>query len=69
MEVTRYKNVIIFNIPLYYETNELVEMIDVIKEEHNLKITYLAKKEPEPEKTYDKVSFANIECPDVRLRN
>ena len=50
MQVTRYKNVIIFDIPLYYETNELVEMIDVIKKEHNLQITYSAKKEPEPEK-------------------
>ena len=53
MEVTRYKDVIIFNIPLYYETNELVEMIDVIKEKHNLKITYSAKEEPVAEKVND----------------
>jgi hypothetical protein len=54
MQVTRYKNVIIFDIPLYYETNELVEIIDAIKENNNLKITY-SKKEQEPEPEPEKV--------------
>jgi hypothetical protein len=46
MEVLRYKNVIIFNVPLYYEAEELAEIIDVIKEEHNLKIRYSVKEDP-----------------------
>jgi len=49
INVTRYQNVIIFDIPLYTEASELAEMIEVIKEKHNLKITYSVKKEPEPE--------------------
>jgi len=49
INVTRYKNVVIFEIPLYSEAKELAEIIDVLKEEHNLKITYSLKKEPDPE--------------------
>jgi len=41
--------VVIFEIPLYSEAKELAEIIDVLKEEHNLKITYSLKKEPDPE--------------------
>jgi len=40
IEVVRYKDVIIFNVPLYDEADELAKMIDVVKEEHNLKIRY-----------------------------
>jgi len=57
MEVSRYKDVIIFNIPLYYEANELAEIIDVIKEKHNLKIRYSVKDDKKNDDWLDKNIF------------
>lgn len=45
IDVTRYKNVVILEIPLYSEAKELAEIIDILKDEHSLKITYSVKKE------------------------
>lgn len=49
IDVTRYNNVVIFEIPLYTEAKELAEIIDVLKTENNLKITYSVKDKPDPE--------------------
>lgn len=40
INVTRYSNVIIYDIPLYSEANALGEIIEVKKDNHGLKITY-----------------------------
>ena len=57
MEVSRYKDVIIFNVPLYYEADELAEIIDVIKEKHNLKIRYSVKDDKKNDDWLDKNIF------------
>lgn len=52
INVTRYKNVVIYDIPLYTEAKELAEIIEVIKTENNLKITYSVQ-DPKSESTQD----------------
>jgi len=48
INVTRYKNVVIFDIPLNSEANELGDIIEVKKENHRLLITYSIKHDLEP---------------------
>jgi hypothetical protein len=43
---------VIYDIPLYTEAKELAEIIEVIKEDHNLKITYSVK-DPNSESIQD----------------
>lgn len=53
IDVTRYKNVVIFDIPIYWESKELGEIIEVEKSDHTLKITYSVKKEPDSNERHD----------------
>ncbi len=53
--VSRYKDVVIFDIPYHTEKKELGELVSVIKDKYGLKITYSVKEtlEPEREERYD----------------
>jgi hypothetical protein len=49
IHVTRYKNVIIYDIPLYTEAKELGEIINVEKGDYGLKIAYSVKEDAKSE--------------------